>query len=390
MTDETDAGGAVREMGRPGGSRGALVALIALAVAAAAGIAVMMALGKKPPETGRIAEMAIAVQTLKVAPKQLPDEVTIPGLIEPIEQARISAEAPGRISEVPVKKGDKVAAGQLLLKIDSRSAEAMVKQAEIQHREGTNELRRLTELKAKGAVSDSDFENAKKMTDLAAVALADARVRLSQCEMKSPIAGVVNDRTIELGEYASPGLPAFHIVNVESVKVVSNVPERDIPFVRGGVEMSFMVEALPGRLFKGKVSFVAAAGSKQSNTFVTEIVTENQDQALKPGMIARVVLSRSAARDVIVVPLTAIVPVKGDHVVFVVETGAANGKAIAARRLVKIERINGSEATISDGVKAGETIVVDGARSLMDGMPVKLVAQGSSGSGMPDGKDVKE
>lgn len=357
-------------------ARWILIAVGGLIVAA---IGIMFAMGGKKPEEAKIIEKAVPVRTMTVAPVELADEIVLPGRLEPAAQARVSAEAPGRIVELSAGKGDKVSVDQVLLRVESRNAEAMVKQFEIQYREGTNELRRLTELKARGAVSDSDYENVKKMSELAAVSLEDARVRLTQCQVRSPLAGVVNDRFVELGEYANPGMPSFHIVDVSSVKVYVDVPERDIRFVKPDSEIKFTIEAFKGRTFSGKVIHIAAAGNRDNNTFKVEVLADNKDAVLKPGMIASVVLPGRASRPVMLLPLSAIIPQKGDHVIFLVEKG------VAVRRVVKIDEIKGSEATISEGLKAGDNVVVEGGRALMDGSAVRVeqaaaaVSEGAAG-----------
>jgi multidrug efflux pump subunit AcrA (membrane-fusion protein) len=94
------------------------------------------------------------------------------------------------------------------------------------------------------------------------------------------------------------------------------------------------------------------------------MVVPDPDSRLRAGMIAEVALVRGVAEQAIVLPLAAVVPHKGDYVVFVVEDGHA------VRRLVRIDSFVGHEAVIRSGLSAGERVVIEGQRTLQDGMPV--------------------
>jgi RND family efflux transporter MFP subunit len=354
------------------GLRTVLVIVIVLIVAAFIGIKVKTFLEGRA-KLNATPEKPLAVQVTPIHLRETADLMVVPGRVEAFARAKVSTETAGRIVEIPANKGDRVEAGQTLLKMDGRTAEDTMRQTEIQDRQAEKDIARLVELKKTGAVSDSDFEAAKKSRDLAAVAFEDAKVRFSQCEIRSPIAGVVNDRYVELGEYANSGVAIFEIVNNDRVKVAFNVPERDIASLSVDREVTFAVEVFPDHVFTGKVSFVAAAANKDSNSFAGELQAENPDHMLRAGMIARVSLASKVGRQAMVVPLAAVVPQKGDYVVYAVEDGRA------ARRLVKIDEIKGSEAVISEGISDGDNIVVEGARALVDGMPVRVVSTDGTG-----------
>jgi RND family efflux transporter MFP subunit len=300
------------------------------------------------------------------------DSITVPGRVEPLLRAKLAAEAGGRIVEIVAGKGDRVEANQALLKIDSRLADAFLRQAEIQAADAEREMARWTELKPAGAVSASDFDRIKKAKELAAVALDEARVRVNQCEVRSPIAGVINDRTCEVGEYVNAGTVVFDVVNMDTVKVAFSIPEREIRYVEPNAALAFEIEAIAGRTFTGRVSFVAAAATRESNTFPAELQTANPGHLLRPGMVARVSLARRESKQALVVPLSAIVPQKGDYVVYVVEQGRA------ARRLIKISAILGSEAAVTDGLREGDQVVVEGGRALVDGGAVRVADETAS------------
>lgn len=342
--------------------RGLLLAIAALIVV----LVLMLVFGQKqvaPPAE----EQAVPVRVLVVEPRLMPDAITLPGRIEPFIEADLGTEKPGRIVELAADKGDRVEAGQVLLRLDARMAEATLRQAEIELREAGKELERWKGLEKAGAVSASDFDAVKSRHDNAEVSLEQARVALSQCEVKSPIAGIVDERHVEEGEYATEGMPVFKVLDIDQVKLMLDVAERDTGCLRQGNPVVFRVAALGGREFTGTVSFVSSLASRESNSFHAEILVSNPGREIKPGMIAEATLLRRTREDAMVVPLSAVVPKKGDHVVFTEQDGRA------VRNLVRIDAVLGAEVVLASGVAAGDRVIVEGQRSVVDGALVEVV-----------------
>ena len=182
--------------------------------------------------------------------------------------------------------------------------------------------------------------------------------------------GIVDVSGIEEGEFANEGVPVFRIVNIDRVKVVVDVPEKDIMSVEHGSASPFRVLCFPGRTFTGTVSFVSMQASRESNSFRTELLAENPGHALRGGMIAEVTWKRRTVDDAVLVPLAAVIPKKGEHVAFVVEDGRA------VRRVVRIDAFTGEEALLASGIRPGDELVIEGQRALQDGAPVEVQSGG--------------
>lgn len=337
---------------------GVLVLLIA-------GIAVLVAAGKRPEEiVAAAANAAVPVSTHTVRPGDIAETVTYSSRIEPESDVLLAVEQSGRIVWLGADKGDEIAAGQPLLLIDSRNHTSAVERAEVQLRQAENDLQRWDELRKAGSVSQSDFEGIVTRRDLARIAAGEARVELSKCTLRAPAAGIVQDRMLDVGEFASPGLPAFRLAALDRVKVVAEIPERDVFALQDGQRVPFVVDALGGAVYTGRIGHVATAADPHSNTFRTEIVADNPGHTMRPGLIARVTILRRTLRGALAVPLQALIPVKGQYVAYVVEAGHA------VRRVVKIDAIVDTTAVVSEGLLAGDRVVTDGQRLLADGVPV--------------------
>jgi len=344
-----------------------VVALVALAVIllmilGASGGRGEDELGDVEAAEGRVLD----VRVMNVVPGKALDAIEIPGYLEPIADATISAEKGGRIVELPVDKGDRVEQGQMLVRLNDKIWKAYAAQAEVQAREAEKEWERWKELKDSGAVSASNLDAVRKARDLAGAALEEARAHLEQCVVLSPINGIVADRSVDLGEYAVEGGLLLHVVDVSSLKLVLDVPEQDAVAVEVGRKVQFSVSGVD-RIFSGTVRFVAPAAARASNSYRTEVEVDNSEGLLRAGMIASARLVRRVLSDAIVVPLSAVVNEKGEHVVFVVQ------ESRAVRRIVLVDAIQGQNVVLREGLVAGEQLVTAGQRSLQDGREVKVV-----------------
>jgi membrane fusion protein (multidrug efflux system) len=256
---------------------------------------------------------------------------------------------------------------QDLLRLDSRTQTAAVSRAEVNWRQAEDDLKRWQALKAAGSVSSLEYESVLNRRDLARIALDEARTEYDRCLVHSPIDGRLEERTVEVGEMVSPGVPVFRVVKTDRVKVVVEVPERDVNALRVGEEVRFEADSLRGMSFTGTVAFVASVADLQSNTFRIELLVNNPRGLLKPGMIARVAVLRGIIRGAVTVPLSALVPIKGQYIAYVVEGGRA------VRRVVKLDTVVDVLAVVQEGLKPGEQVVVEGQRLVMDGTAVTVM-----------------
>ena len=338
---------------------GALAIVVALIFA--------MPLLKKPEEKKVVEpEKPVAVRTITIERRTVEDALLLPARVEPLQEANLAAERAGRVIEVVADKGQAVEAGQVLLRLDGRLWEAARQRAEIEERDASRDLKRWKELEKTGAVSGSEFESIQRRQESARIALNEAEVMLSQCEVRSPFAGILVARLVEVGDYANEGQAVLRVIRLDHVKLTFDVPEQDIGSLQLGQQKKFTLAVLPGREFSGEISFVSSQAERESNSFPVELKVENSDGALKAGMIAQVSLVRREREGAVVVPLAAIVPRKGEHYLFAVE----NGHAI--RKRVQIAALMGHEAVLESGVEAGDQIVVEGHRGLQDGMAVSV------------------
>ncbi len=232
------------------------------------------------------------------------------GELVPPVRSELVARVTGRVAEVLVDEGARVAEGQPMLtletdylKLDVARAEAEVARAEAVLGEAERDFARKKELVGKGSVPASTFERSQaafegaKASRLGAQAGLDlARQRLADAVLLSPIDGVVLERRTDVGERLSEGTVTFVVVQTAPLKLRFRVPERYLGAAEKGSKVRATVDPYPGETFEGTVSVVVGAMDPASRTFAVEALFANRDGRLRPGLFARVELELGLAR----------------------------------------------------------------------------------------------
>jgi RND family efflux transporter MFP subunit len=172
-----------------------------------------------------------------------------------------------------------------------------------------------------------------------------------------------------------PGMPAFVVGDVSSVKVVVGLPDVALQAVKLGMPVAVTTDALPGRTFTAHVSRIASVADSVTRNFDVEVEIPNADRIWKPGMIASVELSATAGQHPVpVLPLTAFVqaPGGGDHFgVMVVETAGPDARV--KLRQVALGDVVGNRVAVTSGLASGERVVTTGASMVVDGERVEVL-----------------
>jgi membrane fusion protein (multidrug efflux system) len=312
--------------------------------------------------------IAIPVETVTAESVPFVDMVEVAGVVEPIYEVQVSAEAPGRVLAAPFIEGEKIVKGQLLLRVDGESNTAQISLLQSQLSTAQREFDRTKQLAKQGLSTPQQLDQAAAAVDGASLSIKQAKVGLGKTNVRSPITGYVAQKFAEVGEYVGPGAPLAHIVDYDTVKVMASVPESDVRFITPDKEVEIWIPALD-KSFKGKVfrrSIVA------TRTFPVEIHVPNESLEILPGMRASVVVPRKDYGAIVVVPRDAIL--EGFNRQEAMVLGEASGTDFKAElRAVELGPAKGANVAVLSGLKAGEKLIVKGHRSLADGTKVRVV-----------------
>jgi len=207
----------------------------------------------------------------------------------------------------------------------------------------------------------------------AQASLGLAQEHLDESAIKAPISGTISERYMDKGDIASLTKPFVTIVNIDTVKVIAKVPERELENVRLGQKAIIKPDAYPGEEFTGKVTNISPIIDTSSQTCDIEIEVPNQNQRLKPGMFTRVELTVSEDKVTLVIPADSFINEGEDNYVFV----ADNGKAV--KKKVTLGISDGTKTEVISGLNLGEQLIIAGQSSLKDGTPVTLPGERKEG-----------
>jgi len=321
--------------------------------------------------------------------------------IQPNQQVNLFSRVDGYIAKIHVDKGDFVKANQLLVEIDHTdyvhavnrakanlaAAQAEVMRQDANIRNATLTLDRMRALIKDQFVSQQDLDTAQVNYDIAVAQLESLRAQVKQMEValqqaetnlaysyiRAPFGGYIAERNLDPGASVtgataststmSRGILTLHEVQV--VRTLIEVVEKDIPLVAIGQVAEVRAEAYPDRVFIGKVTRVVQALNRATRTMTVEVDLPNTDHALKGGMFARVEVVVGTHPDAIQIPIDALTRLEDLQYVYVVRDGKAYQVPveIGSRTENRIE--------ITKGLTGTEPVIVSGKDLVSDGTPVQ-------------------
>lgn len=356
------------------------VLLIAAAFIAAAAFGIMKL---RTPIATQSRIQTIKVQAVGQVQKENALELT--GSIEAVQNAVVSAKSAGRVSEITVENGNRVAAGDILVKVEEvdyinqlAASQAVLDKALTNLTSLNEDYNRGKTLFQAGAISQKamdDLENGLKAARADAAAaeasVANAREALAGTSIRAPISGLVANRSVKLGQMLAAGTPVLVVEDLSDVFILVKVGQKELDHIKPGLDCSVWVDTYPDRKFSGQVRVINPAAEAGSRVFECKVKVENPDELLKPGMFARVSIKIGEDQPVLAVPLEALSSRQGLYYVFIPE-----GDVVKEKR-VEIGALMGTMVEIKSGLEQGQTFVVSNVNKLKDGDHIQI----SSGQG---------
>lgn len=324
-------------------------------------------------------ESAVPVVVQPVAVLDQPETTTANGIVEGTQTVDLAFQVGGRVARVAPEEGERVAAGAVLARLDTTEFQLGLDLAAAAAARARDEWERTRQLSSRGSAAAVDLTRAETAHQQAEAQRALAAKRLADAILTTPIAGVVARRGLDPGEMAAPGVPVFTVIAIDPIQVRAGIPEADIGGIRTGQSATVTVPSAGSRVFEGLVGLVGVAADPVSRTYAITIRIPNSGRTLRPGMIAEVRISTDRRVEALTVPGEAIVrQADGSTIVFVLRAGETR---VAARRVV-VGRVLEQAVEITDGVAAGDRVVVGGQHRLADGVLVAVQVAPAGGAGL--------
>jgi membrane fusion protein, multidrug efflux system len=315
------------------------------------------------------------VETVSVRRQTLDEVIGGSGAVEQAESVNLITQLTAQVLEVPVKIGDLIKKGELLVRWDDRLIKATVEANreyveadKIKIRNEMRQVERYSTLQNKNMGTAVDLEKYEMALADAKIDLAKSTISLTQAEIDlehvkqlSPIDGIVLERLVNPNEFTKPGQVIMKLGVLNTVLMAAKITEEKMHSVQLGLPAEATFPAFPSEVFKGSVAKIDPNIDPVTRTFTTYIKIENPDFRLKPGLsgFARI---RRSAKDVLAVPSVAIMNPSGEQAtVFVVD-----GTNRANLRKVRPGIVVDAMTEITDGLKEGENVVTVGQFYLKD------------------------
>jgi len=356
------------------------------------------------------------VHTILAAEKSVEQLVVVTGTLAAEQEIVLGLKVAGRINQLPVDLGSTVQKGDVIARLDTtdfalrvRQSEAALQQARVRlglPPDGTSEdvnleqtslvrearaqmestrarLDRATQLFERGLLAKADLDQVSGAYKVTEAQYADsldegknrqgilaqrrseleiARQQLADAVLYAPIAGAVRQRSANEGQYLAAGAPVVTLVQMNPLRLRTEVPERDALNIRVGMMVRVSVEGAAGT-HQGRVVRLSPAIDEASRTLLVETEVANTSNALRPGAFARAEIIASSSQQALMVPAAAIVTFAGIDRVFTLQGGQA------AEKRVRTGRHTEAGVEILEGISAGDRIVIEPG-NLTDGEKV--------------------
>lgn len=362
-----------------------------LALAGIAAVVVPM-LGAQPaaPEAA-IAEQAsvpVVKQVLNIdvttaAPQTLQDVLKATGTLSPRRTLALTSQVNGTVEEVGVRVGDRVKAGDLLVRVDVETSSIQLRQqrataaaTRAQLAQAESQLERSTGLAERGLTPSATIESERAgisalQANLEALeaGVTSAEISIRNATVTAPFDGVVAARTVEPGQVVGAGAPLVELVDLSAMELTAYVPVSASPRIVPGQTVLLAVEGLSGKSFTGTVEGISPVAAQGTRTVRVLVSVDNPDGLLRGGMFATGQIVTDEKTDAIAVPTAAIREDAEGAFVLAIAEGKLERQAVTAGRGWH----GGATTELSDGLATGTAFISGRLDDLAPGMPVSVV-----------------
>ena len=349
-----------------------------VAAVAAGALALLLGACSKEPEK---VEDIRPVRAIVLTANSVDIDAEFPGEVRSRVESRLGFRVPGKITARKVDPGSLVKKGQVLMQLDAQDlrlsqAQAMagLRAAETQRDLARSELKRFQELRATNFVSQavleqkqSAFKAAQANVDASQAGYRGQSNQAGYATLVSDIDGVVTAVDADVGQVVTPGTPVVRVAKTNEKEIVIGLPEDKVEALRQVQDVTVRLWANKDVVIPGTIREVSPVADPATRTYAAKVSIPDSAQGVKLGMTAQVQFSSTTAAPVISVPLTALHHERAVTSVWVVEAGAV--------RLVPVTLggTSGNDVLLTNGVKAGQTVVTAGVNLLQPGQKVTIL-----------------
>ena len=313
-------------------------------------------------------KIPVSVAVATVEEKALSSSFDLPATLAPKEESKIAVNVAGKITRLSIENGSRVSKGQIIGTIDSQLKQLNLEAIELSESKLKRDYERTKELYEGKAATETNMLDAKYTYDNKRIEADQIRKQISDGNIVSPFNGIISNKSLNVGEFTNVGTVIATIVNIQKLKAIVYVNEKDAYRLKYQQTVSISSEVYPGIEFKGKISFISPKGDASHNYLVEILIDNNGKNVLKAGTYVMVTFRSETNGTALQIPKIALAEGLKNPYVYVI-----NGNKVSTRKIVTGREI-GEYVEVVDGLKIGEQIVINGQINLFDGSIISIVS----------------
>lgn len=284
----------------------------------------------------------------------------------------LTPEYQGTLMEIYVSEGDRVSKGQLLAKIDDGGLNQQLAQAEVRAELAKTTYERRKRLWDQKIGSEIQYLQSKTEYETASSMVDQMKSQFEKTSIRAPFSGVIDDVITDEGSVVGPQTPIFRIVNLSDMYVQAAIPESYIGRVVKGSEVKVELPSL-GIEKESKVRQVGSFINPGNRTFNIEVPVQNGEGIMKPNLIVNLMINDYSNELALLIPDDIIQEnAKGEKYVYVLSEPNAKGESTLSRAEIKTGYAYNDMIEVLEGLEEGQTVVKEGAKSMREGLVVKV------------------
>jgi membrane fusion protein (multidrug efflux system) len=316
-----------------------------------------------------------AVTTVIARQEEWPATLRAIGSLAAVHGVTVAADLPGIVQQIAFDSGRAVGAGEVLVRLDTRQEQAQLVAAEAQLELTRLNLERLQGLSAEGIVAQADYDRAAAEHKQAEARVGEIRATIQRKTIRTPFAGILGIRQVNLGQYLSGGDPVVPLQSLDPIYVNFSVPQQQVGKLRVDGEVKVSLEGMPGAAFGGRITAVDSIVDEATRNVQAQATLDNPEGKLRPGMFAEVQVGLGSQSSVVSLPASAVSYAPyGDSVFVVGDLKGPAGQTYrgVTQQFVKLAGSRGDQVAVAEGLQPGAEVVSSGVFKLRNGAAVQV------------------
>ena len=328
---------------------------------------------------------AVAVSTYDARTERWSSSGEAVGTFVAVNGTDVTTEAGGVVRSIEFDAGQPVAAGAVLVRLNTANEDATLKALQASAQLARVQADRWQKLSRDQLVSKDDAQQKLTAAATAQAQVEAQRALVAQKTIRAPFSGVLGIRQVNLGQYVAPGATIVPLQQLDPIYVNFSLPEQLAGKLSIGMAVTATVDALPGKVFEGTLTAMDPLVDPNTRNFTAQATLRNPDGMLRPGSFAKVGFNLGTAQDVVVIPQTAVsFNPYGNSVFVVTKTARKPGetdmqgkpltgdKLIVTQRFIKTGATRGDLIAVTSGLKPGEIVASSGLLKLRNDAEVTI------------------